>query len=205
MESRVSRKAIVSAFVALAFITGALLSGRLSAASGLTIGEKMADFNLKDSQGRPHSLNQSKGRMATAVIFIATRCPYSNAFNHVMAQLHNEYQSKGVAFIGINSNKTEPANEVGEHARTNGLNFLILKDEGNVIAVRLAAQVTPEVFVLDSNMVLRYHGAIGNSKNPTTRSSEAKSDEIRSALDAVLSGGSVKTAQTKAFGCTIKR
>jgi peroxiredoxin len=169
------------------------------------IGEKIADFSLSDTGGQAHSLLQSKGSKATAVIFIATQCPYSNAFNHVMAELHKEYQGKGVQFVGINANKTEPAKEVGAHAAKHGLNFLVLKDEGHVVADKLGAQVTPEVFLLDKDFKLQYHGAIGNSKNPTTKPEDAKADELKPALDAVLAGKPVVNNTTKAFGCTIKR
>ncbi len=43
----------------------------------------------------------------------------------------------------------------------------MLKDQGNVIADRLGARVTPEVFILDSGWTLRYHGALGNSHQST--------------------------------------
>lgn len=173
--------------------------------SSVKIGDKIADFTLKDSQGLAHSLNQSKGTKATVVIFIATRCPYSNAFTHVMAELSREYHDKGVRFIGINANKTEPALEVRQHAEKNGLGFLVLKDETDEVANRLGAQVTPEVFLLDSAMTVKYHGAVGNSRNPTTKLEEANGDELKAALDAVLTGKAVSVTSTKAFGCTIKR
>jgi hypothetical protein len=110
-----------------------------------------------------------------------------------------------VAFIGINANKTEPVTEVADHARAHGLEFLILKDEGNQIADRLGASVTPEVFLLDSTWTLRYHGALGNSHQPTTNPDKTNGDEIRPALDAVLAGKPADVTETKAFGCTIKR
>jgi peroxiredoxin len=171
----------------------------------IKVGEKMADFTLQDVNGKAHSLYEFEGKKAVAVIFIATHCPYSNAFNHVMANLAQAYESRGVAFIGINANKTEPVTEVGEHARAHGLDFLILKDEGNQIADRLGASVTPEVFLLDSQWTLRYHGALGNSHQPTTNPDKTTDDEIRPALDAVLAGKSASVTETKAFGCTIKR
>jgi len=65
----------------------------------------MADFTLQDVNGKAHRLYEFEGKKAVAVIFIATRCPYSNAFNHVMANLAHAYESRGVAFIGINANK----------------------------------------------------------------------------------------------------
>ncbi len=178
--------------------------GELPAAK-IKVGEKVADFTLPDLNGKPHRLYEFEGKKAVAVIFIATRCPYSNAFNHVMANLAHEYGSRGVAVIGINANKTEPVTEVAEHARAHGLDFLVLKDEGNQIADRLGASVTPEVFLLDSTWTLRYHGALGNSHQPTTNPDKTNADEVRPALDDVLSGKPADVTETKAFGCTIKR
>ncbi len=198
-----SRKKIVAMGLAL-FVVGACTAGDLPETK-IKVGEKMADFTLSDVSGRKHSLYDFKGNKAVAVIFIATRCPYSNAFNHVMAKLALEYADRGVAFVGINANKTEPAAEVAEHARTHGLGFLVLKDEGNAIADRLGARVTPEVFLLDSDWTLRYHGALGNSHQPTTNADQASDVEIRPALEAVLAGHTVAQSETKAFGCTIKR
>jgi len=198
---------IKSAFVcglSLFFLWSACRGGELPAAK-IKVGEKMADFTLPDVNGKPHRLYEFEGKKAVAVIFIATRCPYSNAFNHVMASLAHEYEGRDVAFIAINANKTEPVAEVAEHARAHGLDFLVLKDEGNQIADRLGASVTPEVFLLDNTWTLRYHGALGNSHEPTTNADKTTDDEIRPALDDILAGKPVAVTETKAFGCTIKR
>lgn len=187
------------------FISTACTAGDLPSAK-VKVGEKMADFTLPVAgSDMKQALYGHKGKKAVAVIFIATKCPYSNAFNPVMAKLAKEYESKGVAVIGINSNKTEPGAEVATHARTHALGFPVLRDEGNVIADRLGASVTPEVFLLDSSWTLRYHGALGNSASPTTKASEATDAEVRPAIDAILAGGTVGRTETKAFGCTIKR
>ena len=171
----------------------------------IKVGEKMEDFTLPDINGKPHRLYEFQGKQAVAVIFIATRCPYCNAFNHVMASLAHDYESRGVTVIGINANNTEPVSEVAEHARAHGLDFLILKDEGNHIADRLGASVTPEVFLMDSTWTLRYHGALGNSHQPTNNPDKTNGDEVRPALDNVLAGKPADVAETKAFGCSIKR
>lgn len=172
----------------------------------IKVGDKMADFTLPVAgAGGQQSLYGQKNKKAVAVIFIATKCPFSKAFDKVMANLAKEYEAKGVAVIGINSNKTEPTAEVAEHARSNGFTFPVLKDEGNVIADRLGATVTPEVFLLDSSWTVRYHGALGNSADPTTKASEASDAEVRPAIDAILASGTVPRAETKAFGCSIKR
>ena len=188
----------------LFFLWGACSAGELPAAK-IKVGEKMADFTLPDVNGKPHRLYDFQGKKAVVVIFIATRCPYSNAFTHVMASLAHEYESRGVAVVAINANKTEPVTEVAEHARSHGLDFLVLKDDGNQIADRLGASVTPEVFLLDGTWTLRYHGALGNSHQPTNNPYKTNGDEVRQALENVLAGKPVDVTETKAFGCTIKR
>lgn len=199
-----NRKGIWVIALGLFVVWGACTAEDLPTAK-IKIGEKMADFNLPDAGGKPRSLYEFKGKKAVAVIFIATKCPYSNAFNPLMAKLAREYANRGVEFIGINANKTEPTAEVAEHARSNGFGFPVLKDERNAIADRLGASVTPEVFLLDNNWTLRYHGALGNSRQPTTKAEEATDAELRPALEAVLGAKAVAQAETKAFGCTIKR
>jgi peroxiredoxin len=179
-------------------------AGELPAAK-IKVGEKMADFTLPDVNGKPHRLYDLEGKKAVVVIFIATRCPYSNAFTHVMASLAHEYESRGVAFIGINANNTESLAEVAEHARAHGLDFLVLKDEGNKVADQLGASVTPEVFLLDNTWTLRYHGALGNSHQPTNNPEKTTDNEVRPALDDVLNGKPAEVTETKAFGCSIKR
>ena len=195
-----------SVLVAGVFLISGACTARDLPSAKIKVGEKMADFTLPVAgSNQEQSLYGLQGKKAVAVIFIATRCPYSNAFTGVMAKLAKDYASKGVAVIGINANKTEPAAEVAEHAKTHALGFPVLKDEGNVIADRLGASVTPEVFLVDSSWTLRYHGALGNSANPTTNPDKASDSEVRPALDAVLAGSAVARAETKAFGCTIKR
>jgi len=195
---------MLAATLGLLLAAGACRAGDMPT-TRIKVGEKMADFSLPDTNGTQRSLYELSGKKGVAVVFIATRCPYSNAFNAVMAKLAREYGGRGVAFVGVNSNKTEPAAEVAQHARDNGLGFPVLKDEGNLIADRLGASVTPEVFLLDSSRTLRYHGALGNSQRPTTKAEEASDAEVRAALEAVLAGKEVAQAETKAFGCTIKR
>jgi len=196
--------------MAVVFALGLLLlwsacsAGELPAAK-IKVGDKVEDFTLPDINGKPHRLYDFEGKKAVAVIFIATRCPYSNAFNQVMAGLAHEYESRGVAVIGINANNTESVAEVAEHARTHGLDFLILKDGGNQIADRLGASVTPEVFLMDSTWTLRYHGALGNSHQPTNNPDKTNADEVRPALDGILNGKPAEVTETKAFGCSIKR
>ena len=165
------------------------------------IGTAVADFTLPDADGKEHSLASLKGPKGTVIIFVATRCPVSNAYNERMQKLAEEYKAKGVNVVGINSNSTEPAAEVKAHAADKGLTFTILKDAGNQIADRFDAQVTPEAYLLDASGKLIYHGRIDNSRTGYL----ITSTELRDAVEAVLAGKPVEKAGAKAFGCSIKR
>jgi peroxiredoxin len=165
------------------------------------IGTTVEDFKLPDADGQEHTLASLKGKNGTVLIFVATRCPVSNAYNERMEKLYEDYKARGVSVIGINANSTEPAEEVKSHAKEKNLNFVILKDSDNKISDRLGAGHTPEVFFLDAAGKLVYHGAIDNAMNPAM----VNTNHLRNAIDATLAGKSVERADVKAFGCSIKR
>ncbi len=163
--------------------------------------ESVENFTLKDYNGKEYSLFDYKDSKAIVIMFIATQCPVSNAYNQRMATLNKDYAGKAISFIGINSNKQEDAAEVKEHAEENGLDFIILKDPNNLIADIFEAKYTPEIFVLNSDLNIQYHGRIDDSR----KESEVESKDLRVALDEILEGKEVSKPETKAFGCTIKR
>ena len=177
---------------------------RAAGAADLKIGAPAPDFTLPAaSDGKAVALKDLLARnKAVAVVFVATKCPVSNAYNTRMAALGKEYAAKGIPLVGINSNKTEPAAEVKEHAEKHGFTFAVLKDERNKIADAYGATKTPEVFVVDPKGNLLYHGRIDENQDEPAK---VKSPDLRNALEAILGGKPVPTAETKAFGCTIKR
>lgn len=164
-------------------------------------GEKVSDIRLRDYNGQEFTLGQFKDKTAIVVIFISTRCPVSNAYNQRMAQIFADYAPKNVAVVGINSNRGEDAAMVKKHAQENGLKFPILIDENNEVADRFGAKVTPEAFVLNPDLTVRYHGHIDDSQRET----QVKKNGLRDALDELLAKKNVTDPDTKPFGCSIKR
>lgn len=180
--------------LALALATGAF-------AETPAIGSAAPDFRLTTLDGKPFALSTTaRGQKAVVLMFISTQCPYSNAYNAQMKDLASAYASKGVLFVGINSNKTENASKAVSHAKANGHTFPIMKDPDNKVADLYDAQRTPEVFVVDSQGKVQYHGRItADHEDP------ASSPDLKNALDALLAGKPIARSETKAFGCTIKR
>lgn len=182
----------------LTAIAGFVLLTTWVIAGGLSVGSTVPDFTLKDYDGKDVKFSQLKGDV-TVVLFIATRCPISNDYNERMKSIYADYTPKGVKFVFINSNSTEPPEEVREHAQKNGFRFTVYKDPGNVVADLFGAQFTPEAYVIKGDRIV-YHGRIDDA-----RTGPITDHTLRSALDAVLAGQNPPKPETKAFGCTIKR
>ena len=180
------------------FAAGARAEGEVMAPA---IGSTIEDFTLPDVDNKDRSLKSLAGKNGTVLIFISVQCPVSNAYNERMEKLAEDYQAKGIAVIGINSNVAEDAAAVKAHAAEHKLAFPILKDPGNKIADRLGANVTPEAYFIDANNKLLYHGRIDNARNPA----QLETNDLRNALDAALGGKPIEKTEAKAFGCSIKR
>ena len=165
------------------------------------IGSTIEDFTLPDVDNKDRSLKSLAGKNGTVLIFISVQCPVSNAYNDRMEKLAEDYQARGIAVIGINSNVAEDAAAVKAHAAEHKLAFPILKDPGNKIADRLGAAVTPEAYFIDANNKLLYHGRIDNARN----AAQIETSDLRNALDAALGGKTIEKTEAKAFGCSIKR
>jgi peroxiredoxin len=171
------------------------------AKASLAIGAVAPDFTLPDADGNQHTLASLKGKSGTLILFVATECPVSNAYNARMQKLAEDYRAKGVNVVGINSNEKELAARIKQHAAEKGLTFTILKDTGNVVADRFDAKVTPEAYLLDASGKLVYRGGIDNSRNGDAITASA----LRDAIEATLAGKPVEKSEVNAFGCSIKR
>lgn len=170
------------------------------------IGPKSSDnksydnFSLFDYKGDIYSLESFTKKKGIVLMFIATQCPVSNAYNDRMNQLYSDYNDS-FSIVGINSNKQEDIDEIASHAEENNFEFVVLKDSNNVIADKFEASFTPEIYVLSNDFELLYHGRIDDSR----KEEGVKEKDLRNALNEIKAGKPVSVKETKAFGCTIKR
>ena len=164
------------------------------------LGSPVTDFEITNLKGEPVKYAALKGD-TTVVIFVSTACPISNGYNDRMKAVYNDYSAKGVHFVFINANNSESPAEVAEHAKAHGFPFAVYKDFSGAAVDLFGAQVTPETFVIDKDGMIRYHGYVDDA----VTEARVHNQGLRQALDAVLAGKTVPMAETKAFGCTIKR
>jgi peroxiredoxin len=171
-----------------------LLAG---SASALEIGDVVPSFDGKTIQRSAFSLAESRrDHRAVVVVFRSTLCPYSNTYNDLLKNMAAEYAQTGVLFIAVHSDRLETEDDIRVHAVRYGHTFPVIRDPDGRIARLLDARRTPEVFVVDGEGKLRYHGRIA---------AKIGTPDLRNALDALLAGRPINPAETKAFGCSIDR
>ena len=184
----------------LALIAFVSFTGTTSA-ENFAVGSTLENFTLKDTAGAEQTFDKLKGKNGTVVVFLSAQCPVVKAYNERINEIANAYQAKGINFIGINSNATESLDWVKSDAMEVGYKFPVLIDSGNVLADKLGATVTPEVYFFNEKNVLVYHGAIDND-----RSGRNITDTyLKAAFEEKLAGKAVTKTKANAFGCSIKR
>jgi peroxiredoxin len=169
------------------------------------LGKKVADFTLKDIEGRLVSLAGLKDARAVVVVFLGTQCPVNNLFLPRLAELHKEFAGQGVAFLALNANKQDTPQRIAEHAKKHALPFPVLRDEGNVVADRMGARRTPEAFLLDGERKIRYQGRIDDQFGVGYQRPAPTRRDLAVALEEILAGKAVSQPTTPVAGCLIGR
>jgi len=170
------------------------------------IGEKGKEFNLLGTDGKKHSLGEYSDKEAIVLFFTCNHCPYVKAYEDRIIALQNEFEAKGVQFIGINSNDSDKYpddsyDEMIKRAKDKGFNYPYLRDEDQLVAKDYDAACTPEMFLLNKSRELSYQGKIDdNWKEP----SAVIREYLREAIEAVLAGKPVAEPEQSAIGCSIK-
>jgi peroxiredoxin len=178
-----------------------------TASTMLPLGTKAPDFQLPDTNGNIVSLSDFEAVPALLVIFMCNHCPFVKHVLDGMVELIKEYQDKGVAVIGINSNDVENYAEdtpekMAEVAAQKGFTFPYLYDETQQVAKAYRAACTPDFFLFDRDRKLFYRGQMDDSR-PGNGIAVTGAD-LRAALDALLQNKQPPAQQKPSIGCNIK-
>jgi len=169
--------------------------------TALSIGEAMPDFKLKDYDGKEYTLSQYKGKIVV-IEFCSKECPYSRGADPDLIKLYAKYSNQGVVFLGIDSHFQTQPEDIKKYALEIKKPYPILKDVENKYADIVGAKVTPEIFIIDKEGKIAYHGAFDDRKSPEGKPTEKYSEN---AIESLLAGKAVEKTETKAWGCSIKR
>ncbi|WP_166241856.1 redoxin domain-containing protein [Paenibacillus turpanensis] len=174
----------------------------------VALGTKAPDFSLPNVvSGTTVSLQDIKSDRATLVMFICNHCPFVKHVMDELVQLGRDYIPKGVSVIAISSNDAEQypddsPEEMKKLAQEKSFPFPYLYDETQQVAKAFDAACTPDFYILDGSLSIVYRGQLDDSRPGNDVPVTGK--DIRTALDALLSGSPVSQEQRPSLGCNIK-
>jgi peroxiredoxin len=190
----------LSAFVLVLMI----LTATTAWADELAIGAAAPAFTLTNAIDGKSVRFVPAGGSPSVIVFMCNTCPFAKAFESRLVELANRYGAKGVTFYSVNSSAdsypAEAPGEMKKRAAEKSFPFAYLKDGDSAVARAFGARVTPHVFVIDGEGVVRYRGYVDDSAKADERTHEG----LAAALDALLAGAPITKTETKAFGCGIK-
>jgi peroxiredoxin len=177
----------------------------LSNDTGSPIGRKIEPFRLQDYRGVWQSLDDAKDSRLVVVAFLGTQCPLAQQYAPRLVELAGDFGPKGVAFFGVMSNQQDTLKDIEGYVQAHQIPFPVLKDLGNEVADRFAAQRTPEVFVLDAERKVRYWGRIDDQYGIGYKRPKPTQRYLATALEELLAGKPVGQPVVESVGCFIGR
>ena len=182
----------------------------------LALGSPAPDFSLPGIDGKTHKLSDYSASRVLAIVFTCNHCPVAQLYETRIKNLAAYSQSKGVAFVAINTNDPKAIRLSDEllftdvndsfedmkiRAAYRHFNFPYLYDgDTQVVGEAYGPKATPHVFAFDEKRLLRYEGRVDDNQ----RESLVKTHDARNAIDALLAGRPVEVTHTPVFGCSTK-
>lgn len=172
----------------------------------LPIGAKAPDFSLPATDGKTYSLKDFEENQVLVIFFTCNHCPYVIASDEVTRKTVEKYLKKDVAFVGINSNSVTTVPEdsfshMQDRIKEHRFPWIYLYDQSQAVAKNYGALRTPHFYVFDKERKLVYTGRGVDNPRDTARITV---NDLENALEAVLSGKSIRTPLTNPIGCNVK-
>jgi peroxiredoxin len=173
------------------------------AGTGVGVGDAAPAFTLTDSAGQEVSLADFKGKVVV-LEWVNPDCPFVQRHYKAgtMKDLAAEYAPKGVVWLAINSTNYMDAQANAKFKAANDLAYPILVDQSGEVGHLYGAMTTPHLFIIDSEGMVVYMGAIDD--DPRGSKSGSTVNYVSAALDQVLAGEAVTVSETKPYGCSVK-
>jgi peroxiredoxin len=190
-------------------LSAALLPAALSAKP--EIGQPAPAFSALDWEGKTRSLEEFRGK--TVVLeWTNHECPFvvKHYKGKNMQAQQREAAEAGVVWITINSSAPGKQGHV-DAARAKAImaeqgaaqNTYLLDPEGK-LGRAYGALVTPHMYIIDGEGILRYNGAIDSIRSTDPADIPKAVQYVREGLARLSAGQSPEPALTQPYGCTIK-
>jgi peroxiredoxin len=175
------------------------------ATNKIKIGDRVPDFTLEGVDGKKYNLYSSI-KEGAVVVFSCNHCPYVQAYEERIKKIQEDFALKGIQVLAISSNDVKKYPEdsfdnMKNRAKERKFNFPYLWDETQQIARAYDATHTPEIFLVNKNKQLVFHGKIDDNWQQPDR---VKNNYLKDAITEMLEGKEISVPETFTIGCTIK-
>jgi len=188
-----------------------LLAAVALANAEVTVGTPAPDFTLTNCEGKNVSLSDYKGKVVV-LEWVNHGCPFvvKHYGSGNMQKLQADAASKGVIWLSICSSApgkqghmaaADASKSCAEKATASTAYLL---DESGKVGKTYGAKRTPEMYVVNAEGILVYHGAIDDKKSTDPGDIATAKNHVAAAIEETLAGKPVSTPQTDAYGCSVK-
>jgi peroxiredoxin len=174
----------------------------------LPLGTAAPAFSLRDVvSGRIYSLDSFSDKTAFLVMFICRHCPYVVHVQEELARIGRDYRGTALGIIAISSNDPigypdDAPPKLKDMAQRLGFTFPFCHDETQEVAKAYKAACTPDFYLFDRDRQLVYRGQLDDSRPGNNK--PLTGQDLRSAIQAALTGKPVGLHQRPSIGCSIK-
>ncbi len=185
------------------WLVGCLICSFGVSAQAAELSEVLAKFELSNNYGKTVALQDYAEQPILVLAFLGTECPLAKLYGPRLNALQDQFKDRGVVVLGINSNKQDSLTELTAYVHRYEIAFPMLKDVGNRLADAVGATRTPEVYLLDAERQVRYHGRIDDQYGVGFAREAAAREDLSQAIEELLADKPVSVPETNAVGCYI--
>lgn len=166
------------------------------------LGKPCPDFSLLATDGKNYSLKDFSNGKPLLVMFICNHCPYVKAIESRLMTLSKDLKALGINTVAISSNDPKKYEEDSfENMKKKNYPFVYLYDESQIVAKTFGAVCTPDFFVYDGKLSLKYRGRLDDSWKDESKVTKR---ELYDAMKLLAESKDLTEKQTPSMGCSIK-